>query len=591
MEVSRIFDIPQQIANDFPGKEDVFLAKENGKWKRYSIDYYIENINLISLALLNCGFGKGDKIATICNNRPEWNFIDMGIAQIGAVHVTIYPTLNPAEIHHIISHSESRLVFISDFELIRQLEPIFEFSEVKPEFIQLPANGNSNSWNSFTDKGKSFDISLKERLVKLKSEVKDNDPLCLIYTSGTTGQSKGVMLSHKNLLSTAQCSNVRHVLTTGDSCISILPLSHVFEHMVSYMHQMRGISIIYAESTSTFASDLIENKANGFVAVPRLVEKIFEKLQARGRDLPKLKKRIFFWAVHLGFRFEFNHQNGLWYRLQHLLADKLIFSKWRKAFGGQIKFIGCGGAALQPRLERLFWAAGMPVYVGYGLTETSPIISVNYGQWPDIQIGTVGRILEICQVKINPDGEILVKGENLMLGYYKDEELTNKEIDTEGWFHTGDIGELDASNFLSITDRKKEMFKTSGGKYIPPQVIENMMKESSFVEQVMVVGENQKFPAALLVPNFPFLHDWCSIHKLKFRDNADLVQMPEVISRFQREIDSLNTRLSRFEKIKAFCLIAEEWTTQTGELSPTLKLKRKVLEDKYKAQINQLFLK
>jgi long-chain acyl-CoA synthetase len=424
----------------------------------------------------------------------------------------------------------------------------------------------------------------------LKKSVKPDDIASIIYTSGTTGLSKGVMLTHHNFLSNVVATSPRLPLIAGDITLSFLPLCHVLERMVNYIFQYTGMTIYYAESMATIGDNIRELKVHAFCAVPRVLETVYNKIIAKGKDLSGIKKHLFFWAVNLGLRYEFNGKNGFFYSIQLKIARKLIFSKWLEALGGEMKLIVSGGAALQPRLARVFWAAGIPVLEGYGLTETSPVISVNHFQKPNsVRFGSVGPILENVQIVIAEDGEILMKGPNLMKGYYKDPELTAEAIDENGWFHTGDIGLIDKDKFLVITDRKKEIFKMSSGKYIAPQVIENKVKESFFIEQAMIVGENEKFVSALISPNFSFLHDWCSRHKIHFENNQALISMPEVISRYQKEINVINKQLGDFEQIKRFRLVEEQWGSQTGELSPTLKLRRKILYDRYQSVLEEIF--
>jgi long-chain acyl-CoA synthetase len=414
--------------------------------------------------------------------------------------------------------------------------------------------------------------------------------LCsIIYTSGTTGLSKGVMLSHDNFISNIIACLPVLPLAPEDIVLSFLPLCHVLERMVNYLFQYSGNAIYYAESIDTVGENIKEIKPHGFAAVPRVIEKLYDKIILKGKELKGIKRGIFFWAVNIGLKFELNNANGHFYELKRKLADKLIFSKWREALGGRVKVIVSGGAALQPRLARIFYAAGLIIQEGYGLTETSPVIAVNYRNYPKIKFGTVGPVLDNIEVKIAEDGEILMKGPNLMMGYYKDPEKTKDVIDAEGWFHTGDIGILHEGKILQITDRKKEIFKLSTGKYLAPQVIENKFKESPFIEQIMVVGEGEKYAAAIICPSFEYLHSWCSLHNIHFRDNKDLIQIPDVVERIQKEVDTFNTQLGRHEQIKKFELTCQEWLPTTGELSPTLKLKRKFLRNKYKIKIERLY--
>ncbi len=580
MEVTRIFDLLDRHAATFP-KGDVLAGKKNGEWVKYSTKEYIKMSNLFGIGLLAMGFNKGDKIATVTNNRPEWNFADMGMMQAGIVHIPIYPTISPDEYRHILTHSDARAIIISDKSLYGKLEElIHSVGTIEKVFTFNEVEGVAN-WLEIIDLGEANKNNLQAQLDAIKASITADDLATIIYTSGTTGLAKGVMLSHKNLVSNFIATSKVQPLNHNHKVLSFLPLCHIYERMLNYHYQYLGISIYYAENMGTIAQNLQEIKADGFSTVPRMLEKVYDKIVAKGKDLPGIKKTIFNWALSLGLRYELNGQNGAIYELKRKIADKLVFSKWREVLGGQIEVVISGGAALQPRLSRVFWAAGIKIVEGYGLTETSPVIAVGYPFWPDIKFGTVGPLIEGVEVKFAKDGEILVKGPNLMLGYYKDPEYTAEVIDQEGWFHTGDIGYFEDGRFLKITDRKKEIFKLSSGKYIAPQLIENKFKESIFIEQIMVVGVNEKFASALISPNFNHLHFWASKHKIHFRDNEELVKNPSVVARYQREVDTTNKTLGEYEKIKRFRLVCDEWTPQTGELSPTLKLRRAKIYKKY----------
>ncbi|RPH33658.1 MAG: long-chain fatty acid--CoA ligase [Bacteroidales bacterium] len=589
MKATRTFDILERGIEIYNGRT-VLAGKQNGGWIEYDIHAYIENSNYLSYGLLALGLNKGDKVATVSNNRPEWNFVDMAVSQTGMIHVPIYSTISNEEYKHILSHSESRIIFVENKALYERLQPIAaEIPNIIGIYTFVKSDG-INFWEDIANNGKNKANHYKEELIKIKESVKPNDIATLIYTSGTTGLSKGVMLSHENILSNVIATSPRLPLAAGDKTLSFLPLCHVLERMVIYIYQYTGMTIYFAESMATIGDNIRELNINAFCAVPRVLEAVYDKIIAKGKDLSGIKKHIFFWAVNLGLRYEFDNKNGWVYDIQLKLARKLIFSKWQAALGGNLKLIISGGAALQPRLARVFWAAGIPVLEGYGLTETSPVISVNHFQEPNsVKFGSVGPILENVTVVIADDGEILMKGPNLMLGYFKDDELTKQAIDENGWFHTGDIGRIDDNRFLVITDRKKEIFKMSSGKYIAPQVIENKVKESFFIEQTMIVGENEKFVSALISPNFSFLHDWCSRHKIHFVNNKDLISLPEVIARYQKEINAINKQLGEFEQIKRFRIVEETWSSQTGELSPTLKLRRKILYDRYEPILEEIF--
>jgi len=590
MEVTRTFDLLERFRELYPSKSDVFAAKRNGKWDKVSTSSYLENVNYVSYGLMALGFKKGDKIASVSNNRPEWNYIDMGMAQIGVIHVPVYPNISEDEYVHIFNHSEVTCLIVSDKSILSRLKPAIDKSPgIQTVYSFNNGTADTRDWMEIVELGKKSEAEYAATLETIKNSITENDIFTLIYTSGTTGNSKGVMLNHRNIVSNFVTSSKIQPLDSSHKVISFLPLCHIYERMMNYHFQYKGISIYYAESLGTIVDNIQEIKADGFNSVPRVLERVYDRFIQKGKDLPWLKRKIYFWAVKLGLRYNLNSENGWWYETKLKFADKMIYSKWRQAFGGNVKIIVSGGSALQPRIERLFWAAKMKIMEGYGLTETSPVIAVNYPEYPNVMFGTVGPVLEDVQVKIAEDGEILTKGPNLMMGYYKDPEYTKTVIDEEGWFHTGDIGYLVDNKFLKITDRKKEIFKLSAGKYIAPQVIENLIKESNFIEQAMVVGENEKFASALVSPNFNYLHFWASKHKVHFRDNMELVQKPEVISRFQKEIDHINKKLGQHEKIKRFRLVCEEWSPGTGEVSPTLKLRRAFIYKKYEHILKEIY--
>ncbi len=588
MEITRTFDLLEKIKEKFP-REDTLAGKQNGKWIRYSSKEYIDYVNYISYGLLSLGFKKGDKIATISNNRPEWNFVDMGMAQIGVVHVPVYPTIGTEEYEHILRHSEVKSVIISSKLIYNKIAPVVRKTWKIKSLYSFDEIEGVTGWHQIVEAGKANQERYKDELEQIKQSITKDDLLTIIYTSGTTGAPKGVMLSHNNMVTNFISTSKAHKLGPDHKALSFLPLCHVYERMMTYHFQYKGISVYYAENLGTIASDIKEIKPHIFNTVPRLLEKVYDTILGKGKNLPYIKKVIFFWAVNLGLKFRLDKKFRPWYNFKLRIARKLIFNKWKEALGNNINVIVSGGAALQKRIEHVFWAAEIPIIEGYGLTETSPVIAVNHFEPLNAKLGTVGPVLENVKVKISEDGEILCKGPNIMMGYYKEPELTNEIIDEDGWFHTGDIGTLDEDNFLTITDRKKEMFKTSGGKYIAPQVVENKLKESFFIEQLMVIGENEKFASALISPNFEFLHDWCSIHKVQFRDNEELIRKPEVIARYQKEINKYNQALGETEKIKRFRLVCKEWSSQTGELSPTQKLRRNVIYDKYSDLIDEIY--
>ncbi len=591
-KITRTFDILTNAEEKY-NYDDFISIKRNGKWESFSTAEYRKQVDKFSLGLLAMDFKKGDKIATVMNNRPEWNFIDFGMSQIGCVHVNVYPTISETEYRHILSHSDAKILIVANSELYEKLKPVFDDTDNLKEIYTIDEVEGVKNWKEIGQLGITKEKELRSLLEKRRDDVQPDDLLTLIYTSGTTGLSKGVMLTHKNVVSNLlMVFRFTDYLKPGDKALSFLPLSHVLERTGNYFWQAKGLRIYYAESIDTIGENMKEIKVNTFITVPRVFEKVYDKIINKGRELPGLKKAIFFWAVKVGDKYDPDpKKRSAWYNWKLSLANKLIFSKWREALGGELKGVISGGAALQPRLARIFWAAQIIVQEGYGLTETSPVISANMPYFPGVKFGSVGVVPEEIDIKIAEDGEILEKGDNLMKGYYKNPELTKKAIDEEGWFHTGDIGELDENRILTITDRKKEIFKLSGGKYVAPQQIENKFKESQFIDQIMVIGENEKFTAALIVPDFVFLHNWCFIHKVKFEDNTDLIKHPKIIARYQEEIDKYNEQLGQVSKIKVFKLVSESWTPESGDLSPTQKLKRKVLMKKYNHLVEEIYEK
>ncbi len=589
MKVTRTFDLIDNLMDGLQ-RDDALAVKRNGKWEKFSTVEYKEMVDLFSYGLMALGFKKGDKIVSISNNRPEWNFMDMGMAQVGCVHVPIYANLGHSEYKHILTHSDAKMILLSFQEFYDKIkEPASESPNVEAIYSFDPIDG-VKSWMEIIDIGRENAEKYKDELLKVKDSIDPKDLLSIIYTSGTTGLSKGVMLSHQNFISNVDGCISRLPVDSSGKFVSFLPLCHVFERMVNYLLHLQGVAVYYAESIDTLGDNIREVNPDGFCAVPRVIEKLFDKIMLKGKELKGLKKMIFFWAVNLGLRYELNGANGAWYEFQLKLANKLVFNKWREALGGNVTVIVSGGAPLQARLARIFSAAQLIVQEGYGLTETSPVIAVNKNTYPHLKFGTVGPIIENIEVKIAEDGEILMKGPSLMMGYYKDTEKTAEAIDKDGWFHTGDIGEIQEHNILKITDRKKEIFKLSTGKYVAPQVVENIFKESAFIEQIMVVGAGEKYAAAIICPAFHFLHGWCFKHGIKFQDNKDLIENPKVIARYEKELGKINPQLGQHRQLKKFKLVSEEWTPETGELSPTLKVKRKFLTEKYQDKIDSLFV-
>jgi long-chain acyl-CoA synthetase len=563
-----------------------FAAKEQGTWKRYSTAQSLDEINQVALGLLAIGLQPGDRIATVSNNRPEWNFLDLGMLQVGGVHVPLYPTITDQDYRYILEHAEVRWVMVSDASLYERIAPIArEFPHIAGVYTFNRVPG-AQHWSEIKAAAR---LDLGQELLNRRAAIQKEDTATIIYTSGTTGFPKGVMLSHHNIMSNLLEAAVRVPCKAGDKSLSFLPLNHIYERMLTYMMMYSSIGIHYAESMETIGENLKEIKPQVFSTVPRLLEKVYDKIVAKGMELTGLKRKLFFWALDLGLRYEFKEANGWWYETQLKWANKLIFSKWREALGGNVQAIVSGAAALQPRLARVFWAAKIPVLEGYGLTETSPVIAVNYLATGQVEFGTVGPVLEGVELRIAEDGEILCKGSNIMQGYYKDEALTREVIDPDGWFHTGDIGTLTAQGNLKITDRKKEIFKTSGGKYIAPQAMENKFKESIYIEQLMVCGENQKHPSALIVPAWEVLNDWATKNGVGDSSPSALVQNPQVIALLQSEIDRFNKEYGQWEQIKKFTLLPVTWTVESGELTPTMKLKRKIIVGKFQREHDALY--
>ena len=587
MEITRTFDLLDRYRQYFD-KPDVFSTKVNGVWKSYSTSEYIEYSNRFSLGLLAMGLKKGDRVATITYNRPEWNFVDMGLAMAGMIHIPVFPTVSHREFGHILEHAQVSLIIVADQMLMNRVGPIAK-SILQPGMIFTFDDLNrEHCWKEILELGQNKSKEFLSVLTQIKSGIKPGDPAVLIYTSGTTGPSKGVLLSHRNLVSNFLAAVGVFDLKPEYRYLSILPLCHVGGRLGNYQTQYSGCSIYYPENMGTIAGNMSEIRPEGFDAVPRILEKIFNTILQKGNKLPGVKKRIFLWSIDLGLKFRRDGRNPWHYRVRHRLADKLVFSKWREAIGGKIQLVGCGGAALQPRVERIFWAAGVRVINMYGLTETSPIITINRQKYPDLLLGSVGSVVRDVEIKIAEDGEILCKGPNIMLGYYHDENATKMAFDDEGWFHTGDIGEIVRGKFLMVTDRKKEMFKLASGKFVSPQEIENRLKESAFIDQIFVFGESRKFASALITPNFQLLAEWCANRDCK-SNNKLMIANPRVIQHYHEIISKINKGFEEYQHIKRFQLISDEWSPQSGELSHTLKLKRKFILEKYKNTIDQIY--
>lgn len=586
MEVTRIFDILPHYAIHFQ-RDDALNGKENGAWHHYSINQYIATVNNISYGLMQLGIKRGDKIASISSGRPEWNFLDMAIIQIGAIHVPIYPTISENDYKYILHHADVKMVFVSGWDILRKIENIIaEIPNLKDNVYTFRNLRGYRHLNEVIALGSANPSP--QYLNDIKDRISPDDVMTIIYTSGTTGTMKGVQLTHRNIISNFKAICPIVPVHAQTRVLSYLPLCHVYERMMIYAWQYLGIPIYYAESLGTIVNNINEVHPTIFTTVPRLLEKVYDKVIATGRKLPKAKKKIFFWADEVASRYEFGEQSRK-YRRQLKYARKLVLHKWKEALGGNIEVIVSGGAAIQPRLARIFWAAEMPVLEGYGLTETSPVIAVSNFFENGLKFGTVGPVLPGTEAKIAEDGEILTRGHCVTKGYYKADDLTKEAIDEEGWFHTGDIGHFEPEGQLRITGRKKEMFKTAFGKYVVPTLIEGKLCEDPLIDNIMVIGENKKFAAALIVPNFSDLRSWCARHDIAYTTNEEMIKHPEVLQKFKRVVDKYNAQLGETEQVKKFALIDYEWGISTGELTATLKLKRNFITQKFSEKIESLF--
>lgn len=586
MNVSRLFDILDNYIENYPNQDAALVCKRDGVWKKFSIQEYIESTNNMSYGMLELGIKPGDKVGIVSSNRPEWNMLDFAAMQIGAVSIPIYPTISQDDYRHILNHAEMKIIFIEGKELRNKLEPILsEIKTLKEIFTFVDQNSDYKYLDQLVTLGKEH--PQPEKLAQLKAGIKPNDLATIIYTSGTTGSQKGVMLSHSNIVN--QLKSLESIPSEwSKTALSFLPLCHAYERMLVYLYQYLGMSVYYAESLGTIAENIKEINPTMMSCVPRLLEKIYDKLYLSGKKLPFTSKILYYWAFNLATKFQL--ENVGWYsNLKHKLADKLIYSKWRAAIGGNFDIVVSGGSAIQPHIASFFSAIGMPVFEGYGLSETSPVIAVSQRGKHGRRFGTVGLPLPGVEVKLADRDEIICRGHNVMLGYYKDPELTAQVIDTEGWFHTGDTGKFTSQGQLIITGRLKSIFKTSFGKYVNPQAIESKFTESPFIENMIVLGENKKFAAAILSPDFIYLKSWCMKHKIKYTTNAEMIEHPLVTKRYQVEVKHYNHFFGDYEQIKRYQIVADEWTTVAGFLSPTLKIKRNVIEAHYADIIEKIF--
>ena len=586
MEVTRLFDILDNYLIKYPDQDTALACKRDGVWLKFSIQEYVELTNNISYGMLELGIAPGDKIGIVSSNRPEWNMIDFATMQIGAISIPIYPTITQNDYSHILNHAEMKMIFIEGKELRNKLKPILPEVKTLKEIFTFVDQGEEFSYlEKLIELGKAH--PQPDKLAKLKAAVQPNDLATIIYTSGTTGNPKGVMLSHSNIL-----TNIKKLSVIpskwNNKALSFLPLCHAYERMLVYLYQYLGMSVYYAESLGTIAENIKEINPTMMSCVPRLLEKIYDKLYLSGKKLPVVSKIMYYWAFNLATKFQLEDR-GWWYNVQYQLADKLIYSKWRTAIGGNFDIVVSGGSAIQPHIASFFSAIGMPVFEGYGLSETSPVIAVSQRVKNGRKFGTVGLPLDGVEVKLGDRDEIMCRGHNVMLGYYKDPELTAQVIDAEGWFHTGDTGKFTPEGQLTITGRLKSIFKTSFGKYVNPQAIESKFSESPFIENMIVLGENKKFAGALISPDFVYLKTWCKKHKIKYTDNAEMIEHPLVAKRIQEEVKRYNQFFGDFEQIKRYLLVSEEWTPALDFLSPTLKIKRDVIEKFYADKIEKIF--
>lgn len=587
MKVTRLFDLLDLLKENYR-KQDILCNKENEKWHKYSVDDYIDISHTISCALLELGLQKGDKVATIMNNRAEWNFMDMGIMMAGMIHVPLYPSMNVDDYKFILNHSDSKCIIIGIESIYKRVAPAIPDLELHPHIFTIMPIEGERTFEEFLQMGRDNRDKWMPVVEKTKTEVVPDDVATIVYTSGTTGRPKGVMLTHKNFVTNAYTLSTMQINDHTGNCLSVLPLCHVYERVINYHYQFLGISTYYPAGLGTIAKDLKDIHAVGFCAVPRMLEIMFDKLYAVGKDMKGIKKQIYYWAFRVGTHYDYYNHN--WFYLKKIkLADMLVFSKWRDNFGGNPMIVVSGGSSIQERIIRLFSAAKLRVFEGYGMTETSPVIAVNNPIKDVFHIGTVGEIMSCAEFKLADDGEILTKGDCLMKGYYKDPEYTKEVIDEEGWFHTGDIGTMVDGQYLKITDRKKEIFKLSIGKYIAPQVLENKLRESNFISNCIVIGANEKFASAIIIPDFDTLHFWCAKHKVHYANNDELIKSPEVIKRVQKEINKINETLAEHERIHRIRLINANWSPETGELSQTLKLKRTIITKKYESICREIY--
>lgn len=586
--VNRTFDLLTRLKNKYPHKKDILSIKIGNNWKTYSVDQYIEKSHQIAYALLEKGYQKGDKAITIMHNQPEWNFLDIGLNLAGMVHVPVYPTLSVEDFTHIFDHSDAKIIFLGDKPLYEKVQEIVKTIDRDIKIIPTYWDDELENLENLYLIGKENEDKFRSYVQEIIATTSPNEMATIIYTSGTTGVPKGVMLSHNNLMFNAIGHAVKQTVDSSQRMVSFLPLCHVYERTMNYEYQYLGISTYYAESLATIARDLADCHADGFCAVPRVLEMMYSKLEAAGKNLNGIKKAIYNWAWKFGNNYD-NYNKSKLYLLKHGIADKLVYSKWRENLGGHEMLVVSGGSSIQPKIVKLFNAAKLRIFEGYGMTETSPVIAVNSPVQGFNVIGTVGKPMEGTDFMFAEDGEILTRGPHIMLGYYKDPENTKAIIDKDGWLHTGDIGKWYKDEYVKITDRKKEIFKLSAGKYVAPQVIENMLKESIYIENCIVIGENQKFASAIIIPNFTRLHYWAAKNNISYSNNDELVSNPKAMAKIHKEVEAINKKLGFHEQVKREKLINDEWSVSNKMLSQTLKLKRANIQKKYDSIISEIY--
>lgn len=587
MEITRLFDILPYYEESFQPKDDVLAGKENGVWKKYSISEFRKNVDSLSYAFLKLGIKKGVHIATVTNNRPEWNFVDMAAMQVGAVHVPIYPTISLSDYEYILNHAEIQYIFLSGTAMYKKIEPVISKMESLKGIYIFNDEEGLHSWKELLKMGE--ENRCPEELELVKSSISTDDVATMIYTSGTTGTQKGVMLSHRGLITNVK--GVADIPDFGDGhrALSLLPLSHIYERMMNCLYLYLGMSIYYAESIAKFVANCQEIQPSIMCCVPRVIESVYNGLIQQGKKLTGTKKRLFDWALSVAEQYEPNENNSWLYEQSWKVAYRVVLSKLRDTLGGNFRLVVSGGSALNPKLLRIFHAAQVPIHEGYGLTETSPVIAVT-GRLPEgIKVGSVGNVLRGVEMKISNSGEILSRGTNMMIGYFKEPELTKMVIDNDGWFHTGDCGRIDKDGFLFITGRIKDTFKTSNGKWISPELIENKLTTSLYIDYAVVFGENQKMPGALIIPNFNQLKMWCQQNGVHFESREQVVNNKRVYDLIKREIIDINKQLGNHEQVGPFLLLADEWSVISGELSASLKIKHALIAKRYAVQIRKMF--